>query len=339
MMYRVRNTFIAGAVALLGVACMDTTQPDGSASLASLSAALSSVPVGYGDLSTSFVGAPASQSDDSRFWLGGGREASFDKSGLMGGGLGDAFAGAIGFEKHNGGHGPFAGGLKCNGTFDAATGRVTCVETTRSGVTITRSAKYTTAAGAVQQAFDTLTTNTVNTQSVSTGTIKYDRAADSVAGSGRDHHWGRGRGPGGKLLGDTSTILTATTTLNSTSDRTVSGLASGSTSRTISGASAGRESSTGTSSQGSFTASRTVGDTTSGLIIPVVTGATSYPTAGKVVRSIVATLQYTGKTAVTLTRREVVTYDGTATAKVVITENGVTKNCTRPLPKGHLTCA
>jgi len=42
---------------------------------------------------------------------------------------------------------------------------------------------------------------------------------------------------------------------------------------------------------------------------------------------------------VTLTRREVVTYDGSATAQVVITENGTTKNCTKPLPRGPLSCS
>lgn len=338
MTHGLRITIIAGAVAIMGVACTDTTKSEGDASLASLGAALSSVPVGFGDLSTSFVGTPASMADAAGFWLGGGREAFFDHSGLMGGGLGDAFAGGIGFDRHDGDHGPFAGGLRCIGTFAAATGRVTCVDTTRSGVVVTRSAKYTTAAGAVQQAFDPLTTNTVNTQSLSAGTVKYDRSTAGTTGGERDHHWGMGRGPGGRLLGDTSTILTATTAVNSASDRTVGGLASGSTLRTVSGTSAGREVSSGTSSRGAFTASRTAGDTTTGLTLPVVTGAASYPTAGSVIRSIVATLQYSGSAAVTLTRREVITYNGTATAKVVITENGVTKTCARPLPRGHLSC-
>jgi hypothetical protein len=34
----------------------------------------------------------------------------------------------------------------------------------------------------------------------------------------------------------------------------------------------------------------------------------------------------------------VITYDGSATAKVVITLNGVTENCTLPLPHGRLAC-
>jgi hypothetical protein len=41
---------------------------------------------------------------------------------------------------------------------------------------------------------------------------------------------------------------------------------------------------------------------------------------------------------VTSTREETVTFDGSTTAKVVITKDGITKNCTLPLPFGHLSC-
>jgi hypothetical protein len=341
-MSRHRSRFIvAGVTALASIACADaTTHSASSLTSAALAAALSSVPVGYGDLSTSYIGASASSAGSAAFFLGGGRDASFDRGGLMGGGLHDAFAGSIRFSGRSGIRGPFGGGLNCTSTFDAATGRVVCAAETHNGVTTTRSAQYTTAAGAVQQAFDSLTTNTVNLQSAVSGTIVYDRAADSASSSdhGKDCY-GRGRGAAGRLLGDTSTILTASTTLSGASTRTVSGLASGSTQRAVDGASAGKESTTGTSSRGSFTASRTVGDTTTGVIIPVTTGTATYPTAGTVVRSILASLQYTGETAVSLARREVITYDGTAVAKVVITENGTAKNCTKPLPKGPLTCS
>jgi hypothetical protein len=36
---------------------------------------------------------------------------------------------------------------------------------------------------------------------------------------------------------------------------------------------------------------------------------------------------------------KIVTYDGSATAHVVITENGTTRNCTRGLPRGTLSCS
>ena len=328
---------IAGGVAIAGLACADLTNSDSSVSLAALSASLSTVPLGYGDLSSSYVGAPLDSKEAAGFWLGGGREAGFDRGGLMGGGLHDAFSGAMPFTRRDGAHGPFAGGLPCSAPVDASTGFITCTETTKNGVAITRAAKYTTTAGVVQPAFDTLTTNTVVIQTTAKGTVKYDSADNR--GPGRDKHWGHGRGPGGRLLGDTSTIIAATTTLNSASSRTTSGLAAGSTQRTVNGASAGSETTTGTSTLGTFSASRTVGDTTTGLVIPVATGPASYPSAGSVIRSMTASIQYAGKSAVSLTRREVITYDGTATAKVVITENGTTKSCTRPLPQGRLSCS
>jgi len=332
------STIVAGVAA-----CADTTSTaPSSLTLSALTAALSSVPVGYGDLSTSYIGMTAANANAAGLWIGGGREAEFHRDGLMGGGIRDEFIGGIAFDGRGGRHGPFAGGLPCSGTFEASTGRIVCPDETRGGVTIKRSAKYTDAAGVAQQAFDSVTTNTVNVQSAVSGTLTFDRAADSVEDSrdrGGEHHWGRGRGPGGRLLGDTSTILTATTTINSNSNRTVSGLAQNSTQRAVDGASAGTESTTGTSSRGSFTATRAVGDTTIGVVIPIVVGTKSYPTAGTVIRQIQATLKYEGEDAVTLSRREVVTYDGSATVKIVITENGTTKSCTRPLPRGPLSCS
>lgn len=340
---------VAGLATLAVVACTDSTATSSSdLTTSALTAALASVPLGYGDLTSSFIGASAANAMSAGLWIGGGREAEFDRGGehggLMGGGIDEAFVGGIAFDGRGGHHGPFSGafggGLGCSGAFDAASGRVMCAEAVRNGITVTRSAQYKDAAGTVQQAFDTLTTNSVNTQSAASGTITFDRAADSTAGNDHgDHHWGRGRGPGGRLLGDSSTILTATTTINSASNRTVVGLTPTATQRAVNGASAGTESTTGTSSKGAFTASRVVGDTTTGIVIPVVVGTRSYPTAGTTVRSIQATLTYSGASPVSLTRREVVTYDGSATAKVVITENGTTKNCTRPLPRGALTCS
>ncbi len=336
----VTRVLVSGFALLAVAACSDSTSPASSLTNAALQAALSSVPVGFGDLSTSYVGVHAADGPSAGLWVGGGREASFDHGDLMGGGLHDAYTGAIGFPDHAGHRGPFGGGLACNGTFDAASGRVRCADETHDGLTISRSAQYTDVNGAVQQAFDTLTTNSVNLQSSANGTITFDRAADSASASDHGHeHWGRGRGHDGRLLGDTSTILTASTTIASSSNRTVTGLAQGSTQRTINGTTSGQESTTGTSSRGSFTATRTVGDTTTGVVIPVVTGTRSYPTAGTVIRSIQATLKYTGEDAVSLSRREVVTYDGSSTAKVVITENGTTKQCTRPLPRGPLSCS
>jgi hypothetical protein len=67
------------------------------------------------------------------------------------------------------------------------------------------------------------------------------------------------------------------------------------------------------------------------------TGA-SYPTAGTVIRSMLATLTR-GAAVTTSSRREVLTYNGTATATLVITENGATRNCMVSLPRGRPACS
>ena len=342
----------------LGIAaCAELNSPRSSTlSAAALTAAFSTVPVGFGDVSTSFVGTSAAGVPSAGFWLGGGREGRMDRGSLMGGGLAANYSGeGEGFGRGFGNRGPFGGGLGCDGTFDSGLGRVICAAQTRNGLTISRSAQYKDGSGAVQQAFDSTTTNSVNTQTSVTGTVTYEPGQDEAGddrggnrgsggnrgpgGGGRDC-WGSGRGVGGLLLGDTATIVSATTSVNDVSDRTVSGLAQGATERTVSGRSMGQESTTGESSRGKFTATRVVGDTTTGLVIPVSTdNSKTYPTAGTVIRAIRASLTYEGQSAITVTRREVVTYDGSATAKVVITENDSTRNCTRPLPRGPLSCS
>ena len=328
-------------------ACAELTNPSQSSlSPSALTGAFSTVPVGYGDLSSSFVGTPAASVPSAGFWLGGGREGALDRGSFMGGGLQAAFVGeGGGFGR--GLAGPFGGGLSCTSTFNAATGRVVCDAVTQNGLTINRSAQYRNAAGTVQQAFDSATTNSVNVQSTVTGTVTYtpdstgpNRGQSRGGRGGRGGAcWGDGRGTGGLLLGDTATIVSATTTVNNASDRTVTGLASGSTQRTVNGTSRGQESTTGESSRGTFTATRVAGDTTTGVVIPVTTDGRSYPAAGTVIRAMQASLTYTGQSPTTVTRREVITYDGSATATVVITENGTTRNCTRPLPRGPLTCS
>lgn len=335
------------ATPLIGAACGELMNPDRSSlSTNALTAAFTTVPVGYGDLTSSYVGTPAASVPSAGFWLGGGREASLERGAFMGGGLQAALVGdAGGFGRGFGHQGPFGGGAACTGTFSSSTGRVTCEPVTRHGLTIARTAQYKNAAGTVQEAFDSTTTNSVNIQTSVTGTVTY--TPDSTSGRGRGGPagarggacWGDGRGAGGLLLGDTATIVSATTTVNNSSDRTVTGLAQGSTQRTINGTSRGQESTTGESSRGTFTATRVVGDTTAGVIIPITTDGKSYPTAGTVIRAMQASLTYTGQAAASVTRREVITYDGSATATVVITENGSTRNCTRPLPRGPLTCS
>lgn len=343
-----RTLTTALALALVAAGCAEsTTGPDELAAL-DLTAAFTSLPEGYGEAALSYAGDAPTLG----LWMANARGDRLATGALMGGGLRDAFLGGVAFGPGGrGGHrGPFGGGIGCGsgtaGTFDAATGRVQCPPETRGGVTITRSAAYATAAGVVQQAFDTLTTNTVNVRVAASGTVTFDSTRGRGRGGfGFGHFGGRAPkgGPGGRglFLGDTATIVQATTTVQSASERTTSGLAQGSTQRTVAGASTSRESTTGTSSRGAFTALRTAADTTRGLVIPVATaaGAIPYPTAGTVVRVMSVTVTFAGQAPITTSRREVVTYDGSATARIVVTRDGTTRNCTRALPRGPLACS
>jgi hypothetical protein len=224
-------------------------------------------------------------------------------AGFMGGGLDGLFHG----DGFGHGHGGF-GVLPASCVYTASSQRVVCPDTTRQGLTVSRSAQYRNTAGAAQTSFDSLTTNTINMRFAVSGSVtRRDSAVSTVASS---------------------------------SDRTVAGLAPGSTQRTVNGTSAGTENTTGTNSSGAFTARRTMGDTVTNVVIPVATAANArpYPIAGAVIRSMSATLTIAGGAPTTTARRELLTYNGTATATLVITENGVARNCTVPLPHGRPTC-
>ena len=266
---------------------------------------------GFGETNNSFV----TGLDAFAPWMPPAFGAIVDRfhrtSDFMGGGLAGDFAGAATFLTF--GRGPFDGGpfapIRANKdcTFSSSTGRVTCPPQTIGGLTIARSYAYTDVNNKPQAALDT-TTNTVNTRVTVSGTIVFRR-------------------------GDTTTV-------NHASDQTVTGLAKGSAKRVINGTSAGTENTKGTDDKGNkFTTARVIGDTTTGLTIPVQSGKPTYPTAGSVVRSMQVTATIGSQAPAVSTRREVVTYDGSTTAKVTITHDGTTKNCTLPLPRGRLTCS
>jgi hypothetical protein len=83
---------------------------------------------------------------------------------------------------------------------------------------------------------------------------------------------------------------------------------------------------------------RVVGDTTRGLVIPLRQGQPTFPTAGTVIRAMQVTLTYSNESPSTSTRREVITYDGSSTAKLVVTQDGTTWSCTIGLPHGRPLC-
>jgi hypothetical protein len=303
-MKRILQLLVIPALVVMAAACADTTTTP--LSFSSVSDAFLTTPVGFDQVTSSFV--PTSNLNDAFVPPppGQGRGGP-GMGGCMGGGIGDAFVGGIGFGPGIG-RGPFGDAPinDSNCTYSASTGRITCPPLTVNGLTILRSAAYLTVSGASQAKFDTATTNSANVQIDVSGTVVHHNSDTSV--------------------------------VHNTSNRTVTGLASGSTQRTVNGTSAGTETTHGTNPQGAFTASRVAGDTTTGLVIPILAGKPTYPTAGTVVRSMQATVTIAGGTPANSSRREVITYNGTATANVTVTQDGVTKSCTMPLPHGHLSC-
>lgn len=290
------------AMALVAFACLDTTSP--SSSLLSISDALVTLPAGFSSTNNTFTsdnGTTGAFLPPER-----GHDGRRGGRGMMGGGMGPDFLGGIGFGRGFD-HGPFGfGGLGSDCTFSSTTGRVTCPAVTdHHGLTINRSASLKKADGTIQSAPDS-TTNTVNMEISVTGTV-----------TRRD---------------------SAVSTVNNSSDRTVSGLAVGSSQRTVNGTSRGKESTTGTNSDGVFLATRLVGDTTSGLVIPLESGRPTYPTAGTVIRSMHSSVTIAGGAPTIHDRREVITYNGSATATITITQDGTTKTCTLPLPHGVPVC-
>ena len=312
-----------GAVLMVACATDNSTSPLASSQAA---AALVTAPLSFGVTNSSFVGSSAPTNGFVPMGFSAGENDEHEGPGwgaFMGGGLGEAFIGGIGFGPGIG-RGPFENfGLRGdddadrdeedsfnhsdNCVFSTTTNRVECPTMTHDGLTITRSFSFLDAKGAVQQAFVWGTTNTVNVKKSVSGTVT--------------HH------------------ETVTSKVNGSSDLTVAGLASGSTERTVNGTSAGTDETSGTRDTVSFTASRAAGDTITGLVIPIQDDHPTFPTAGTIIRSMTATVTIGSKTPSTSSRREVITFDGSATAKVVITHDGVTRNCTKPLPHGRLTCA
>jgi len=296
----------AAVCAVVAASCSESSAPGGSSVLLDASAAFTTVPSGFSDLTSSFA---ASETDgpfqplfDGRGPGGPSGRWSFGH----GPGFGIGFMGGLGGPFLGFGLGDFFRDGSC--AFSSSTGLVTCGTQTRGGLTITHTFKYTDASGNPQSKIDSTTNTVASTVSV-TGKVT---RRDSV-----------------------------TSDVNESSSQTISGLAKGSTQRKIDGVSAGSENTTGTSSMGAFTAQRTAGDTITGLVIPVGSAALShppYPSAGTIVRSMKVTMTLSGQSPATSSRREVITYDGSATAKVVITHDGTTQNCTLPLPFGRLSC-
>jgi hypothetical protein len=331
-----KNCAAVGALLLTAVACADGTSTQATAAETALvSAAFRTAAPGYDSLSSSY-NANGNTGVFGPRHRGDGRGMPGDSLGrdeMMGGGIRDEFAGGIGFGAGFG-RGPFGErfSLSTCTAFDAATGIVTCTPIVKDSLTIARTFKFSTAAGVAQATRDTMTTDKIETTRSVTGTTSHT--------PGHREGFGHGFGPAGGMDSTRADITSGRTTISSSSTRVTTGLASGSTQRTVNGASAGRETTEGTTTAGAFTSVRVMGDTTKGLVIPTPSASAGYPypTAGTVIRAMSVTVTFATGSPVSSSRREVVTYDGTATAKISITKDGTTKACTLALPRGRPVC-
>lgn len=320
---------LAIAAVLATTACADLTNSS-EASL-DLEPAFQTVPLGFSANSNSFdaagdAGMPFLPENMLRAGFHGGGSGGdgsnrgrgndddhngFGKGGLrgllMGGGLGPDFIGGVGFGKGRG-RGPFGVfRLPASCTFSETSGRVTCPEHERGGLTVNVSFAFEDVDGDAQPAFDTLTTDLVNVRTDVSGT--------------KSRHDGA-----------------VTSTVSHNSDRTVSGLAPGSTERTVNGTAAALETTTGTRDEVAFTAEREAFDTTTNLVIPIRDGRPTIPTSGVVIRRMLVTITPEGGDTQTRFRREKITFDGTNIVQVEITKDDVTRNCTMTLPSRRLVC-
>jgi hypothetical protein len=303
-----------GATAIVLAACSDATTgtnndngSNGNLVPSSMGAAFSSTPAGFDELSTSFNSSDADgaffpdfDGHGKRHGHGPGddRHSPGFGLGLMGGGLGGFLVGDGLLNDH------FFHFRRGDCDFQDDVG-IVCADTSRHGqIVSSKTLTFTDTAGNVQSRIDSAT-DAVELTATAKGTV-----------TRRD---------------------SSTSSIDATNHQTVTGLTTDE--RTVNGTAAGTETSTGMSIFGPFTATRTVGDTITDVVIPKRTAEhfKVFPTAGTVTRTMSLTL-HVQDADLTTTRTETITYDGTSTAKVVIVKDGVTQNCTLPLPHGRLTC-
>lgn len=310
-----------GTTAIVLAACSDATtgtnSPNNNTSdlaPSAMAAVYAATPVGFDELSTSFNATGTEGAFlpdfDSHGDKHGKRDHDRDRDdhgkrlpgfglGLMGGGIGGFLIGDGLLHDH------FLRFRRGKCAFQADVG-VVCADTSRNGnVIASKTLKFTNVGGDLQQSIDSTTDAIELTASVKGTNTRRDSSTSSV---------------------------------DATSHQIVTGLTGAD--RTVNSQSKGTETSTGNSLFGPFTATRTTADTITDVVIPKKTRSNTkvFPTAGTVSRTMTATVNIQDAT-LTTTRKETITYDGSNTAKVVIEKDGVTQNCTLPLPRGKLTCS
>ena len=197
-----------------------------------------------------------------------------------------------------GGHTATAPAATCS--WNATTMWSTCTGT-NNGLTITREMQFLNAAGTPQQRPDS-TTSSMKAKTTVTGTRTYTNPA---AGS-----------------------PTITTTVDRSSDETVTGLAKGSTQRAVNGTANGTENSTGTDSRGTITVARTYADTTKDMTFKSPPDSTArFPLSGTITRNLSSSVKVNDAAAKSYTSREVHTFEAGGKLTVRTTMNGQTRTC------------
>lgn len=179
-------------------------------------------------------------------------------------------------------------------TYSSGTGRFTCPDVTREGMTFSRSYALFDAADRPQARRDSNTVK-MNTQVWARGTVQKDN---------------------GTIVIDRRSDLTAT------------GLQRSSPNRTLNGTEQGTSTMEHQTTRGKVTSTVAFGDTTINLVVPKSDSPRKWPLSGTVIRSHSGTRTMEGHPAASFSHRAVFVYDGSAVVKITVTKNGETKACT-----------
>lgn len=189
-------------------------------------------------------------------------------------------------------HGEDRPALECTLASD---GRHVCTGTGPNGLTITRSFAFYDAASVIQTAFDPATTASINFQLSVAGTLQRE-----------------GR----------------TATISRSRDHTLSGLAGEETERTWNGTGTGTHNGTATGPRGTRTYALVSSDTTTDVVFALPRTEHPWPMSGTIVHNMTSTATMDGARSGTrtITRRAMVTFNGTASVPLQIGNRSCTLN-------------
>jgi len=190
-----------------------------------------------------------------------------------------------------------------NGCALGADGRHTCTATTENGLTHTHSFAFYDAANAIQPRFDETTTASINFQMTLSGTVT------------REH---------------------VTATISRERNITLSGLAGAETQRTWNGTGSSSHNSTATGERGTRTYVTTSKDTTTNVVFALPRAENPWPTSGTIVHNMSSTATFDGARSGTrtVTRRALVTFNGTSSVPLQVGD----RSCTLNLETKSVSC-